>query len=121
MAMAPRRHQPRQSPAKPDWRHYDRSRGTRQDRGYDEVWLRLAKLIREEQHYLCQECLRNGREVVAQGPIDPRTGKHREPPVDHVIPVEVQPDLRLEPSNLQVLCLSCHARKTRSDKRKYGL
>ena len=33
--------------------------------------------------------------------------------VDHILPVRDRPDLSYELSNCQVLCSSCHARKTR--------
>ncbi len=120
MATAPKKYLPPHRLEKPDWREADRRRGTRQERGYTDAWLHLANSVREEQHYLCQSCLAAGTEHVAIGKLDSRTGKHAKPPVDHIIPVHVRPDLRFERSNLQVLCLSCHARKTAEDVRKYG-
>ncbi|MCR4367994.1 HNH endonuclease [Bacillus velezensis] len=39
---------------------------------------------------------------------------------DHIIPIEIRWDLRLTYSNLQMLCHSCHNRKTREDEKKYG-
>lgn len=33
--------------------------------------------------------------------------------VDHVLPVRANPELAFDPGNLQVLCGSCHSRKTR--------
>ena len=33
--------------------------------------------------------------------------------IDHIQPVRTQPELAFNPGNLQVLCASCHTRKTR--------
>jgi 5-methylcytosine-specific restriction enzyme A len=35
--------------------------------------------------------------------------------VDHRLPVRTHPELRFELSNLQVLCVRCHAKKTRAE------
>lgn len=35
--------------------------------------------------------------------------------VDHIVPVDVAPGRRLDDSNLQSLCRSCHAVKTNAD------
>lgn len=40
--------------------------------------------------------------------------------VDHVIPVKVRWDLRLDPENLKSSCHSCHMKKTKEDKKKYS-
>jgi 5-methylcytosine-specific restriction enzyme A len=111
--MSPKRHRPiAGAPRAKDWRNSDNRRGSRQSRGYDEAWLKLAEQVRRDQRGLCQDCLRRGIVLVADGPIDPRTGKPRRPIVDHIIPIRTRPDLRLDSSNLQVLCVPCHARKT---------
>lgn len=98
----------------------DLRRGSRIERGYDQAWVRLSEQVRREQHYLCQPCLRRGVILVATGPIDHRTGKPKRPIVDHIIPVHVRPDLRLDRDNCQVICLACHRRKTADDLRRYG-
>lgn len=73
------------------------TRPSSSDRGYDAEWkkLRDAKLAADP---YCE---------------DPE-GRHEEKvrgrTVDHIVPLPEGP--RLEWSNLQTLCLSCHARKT---------
>ena len=39
--------------------------------------------------------------------------------VDHIIAIRVDPSRRLDPSNLQSLCNSCHIEKTREDMKKF--
>ena len=68
---------------------------------YDGVWRRLRRqhLAREP---LCRHCLAKGRLTEAQH-------------VDHVTPVKDAPDRRLDASNLQSLCRSCHSKKTAAE------
>ena len=85
----------------------DQRRGTPAERGYDARWYKLrAWYIRR--HPLCADCLEEG--VVNATSIE----------VDHVIPVSVRPDLRLDASNLRSRCRKHHSRKTELDKRLYG-
>ncbi len=61
------------------------------------TWIRLRDAHRAE-HPLCEPCLSRSRTT----------------PVDHVhhkIPRESRPDLALDPSNLESVCLPCHNRK----------
>jgi 5-methylcytosine-specific restriction protein A len=84
-----------------DRRQRDRIRGTRQQRGYDDDWYaddgpRMEALIRDR--FTCQirtHC--NGAWTNE---------------VDHIIPIEERPDLRLDLSNLQSACKPCHSAKT---------
>ena len=86
---------------------YDRNRGTTKQRGYDEAWKRIAKQRRALDCYLCQDCHKHG--LVVPSPV-----------VDHILPIHVRPDWRLEIDNTQVLCRDCHTRKTSKDMHKYG-
>ena len=88
-------------------RFYDRNRGTTKQRGYDEAWKHVAEHRRELDCGLCQHCLREG--IVRASRL-----------VDHILPIHVRPDWRLEIDNTQVLCRDCHTRKTSDDTRKYG-
>jgi 5-methylcytosine-specific restriction enzyme A len=88
-------------------RFYDRQRGSSVDRGYDSDWERVAEQRRHLDCYLCQACLAEG--LVTASSI-----------VDHIIPIHVRPDWRLEIGNTQVICHPCHTRKTSDDTKRYG-
>lgn len=67
-------------------------------RGYDWNWKKLRdRFIRKNP--LCARCVKRGDLV------------------DHVVPVDVAPERRLDETNLQTLCRSCHKVKTDEDKR----
>ena len=81
-------------------------RGSAASRGYDSDWRK----VRDQRRLInpfCQVC-------EAQGKVE------RMEIVDHVIPVDVDPSLRLSLDNTQSLCRSCHAHKTKADEAKYG-
>ena len=64
-------------------------------------WKRARLQALNRDHWLCQECLRQGRV---------RTARE----VHHLQPLEEHPELGLELSNLESLCHECHeATKTR--------
>jgi len=82
-------------------------RGTAAQRGYDADWKKLRDWY-VRQHPLCEDCLEEG--IV--------NGKSIE--VDHVIPIDVKPELRLDANNLRSRCRRHHRLKTARDKKKYG-
>ena len=77
-------------------------RGSRTARGYDEDWQRLrAWFLSQPGQNLCTGCRAVG---VVRFATD----------VDHIIPFEsIEDPRRLDPTNLQPLCSSCHGKKTR--------
>lgn len=78
------------------WRQQDAGRARPNRRGYgDAAWLRVRRVI------------------LAAQPVCPCGAPSRE--VDHIIPVAVRPDLRLELSNLRAFCKPCHSRRTMRD------
>jgi hypothetical protein len=76
-------------------RKHEKPRGSRQSRGYDAEWVELRDRYAKSVKGRCEECARRGYLEL---------GAH----VDHIIPVKDDPDLRLEWSNLQMLCWSHH-------------
>jgi len=77
-------------------------RGTRTQRGYSNDWLRLrAWFMAQPDHVLCSICSKLGKTTRAQE-------------VDHIVPFTSTDDpLRLDPQNLQSLCIPCHREKHR--------
>lgn len=84
-------------------RDADHIRGTAAERGYDREWRKVRSQALQRDQYLCVSCRRNERVTPA---VD----------VDHIIPIAVAPELRLDPDNLQSLCRPCHRAKTERDK-----
>jgi 5-methylcytosine-specific restriction enzyme A len=87
----------------------ERFRGTPQERGYDTAWVKLrrAKLAANP---LCEI------QTHCKGMIP----ECRATEVDHRIPIEVRPDLRLVWENLQSACHACHSAKTARESSGWG-
>lgn len=79
----------------------DRRRGTSASRGYDAAWRRLREAKKRDEP-LCRRCLERG--IVREMDL-----------VDHIVPIEVAPERRLDWDNLQSMCTDCHAVKTAED------
>ncbi|GHA11352.1 hypothetical protein GCM10007989_02070 [Devosia pacifica] len=87
-------------------RQYDEQRGNSSERGYDWQWRKLR-----DRHLagspLCVECLASEIVEVA---VD----------VDHITPIRLAPERRLDPTNLQSLCRRHHNEKTRAESRGHA-
>lgn len=92
---------------KEEYQDYNKTRWKHQNdlmRFYNsKAWRQLSKLVLNERYYVCAMC--GGDAALA----------------DHIIPVRVDWSLRLDKDNIQPLCESCHAVKTREEKKKYNL
>ena len=76
-------------------RAHEKARGTRQERGYDEAWLKLREAY-IERHPLCERCAARDLVTVAEE-------------VHHKQPFAGPSDpLRLDWSNLEATCIDCH-------------
>lgn len=85
-------------------RDEDQRRGTRTARGLDSAWVRLRdRAVREHVRVHGWMCPGWKRPPHPVGP-GQLTG-------DHIIPRAVAPELRLERSNVAVLCLACNSAK----------
>lgn len=86
-------------------KHYDRfSRDTKTKAFYNSgAWRKLRNMVKIRDAGLCQMCLVDKKIVAGVE-------------VDHIIPIKVDWSLRLTESNLQLLCRSCHNKKTATDK-----
>lgn len=89
---------------------HDRWRGSARERGYDAEWQALRDAVVIERGCKCERC---GSLVVLRKREVTRTVPVAE--VDHIISIEERPDLRLERSNLRVLCKPCHSRRTATE------
>ena len=65
-------------------------------------WRKMRLYILDHDNFECQVCKREGR-VTTQA--DSRLF------VDHIKELATHPELRLEPSNLEVKCFDCHEQK----------
>jgi 5-methylcytosine-specific restriction protein A len=90
-----------------DQRAYDRTRPAWLVKFYNStLWRKTREAVKRESPF-CAMHLARGE--VAIGGF-----------VDHIQPVRTHPHLKLERSNLQNLCLSCHRSKTRREESQNG-
>lgn len=84
-------------------RHYGQHEGKYQQFYKTTAWRKLSHITLERQP-VCVSCLRRG--IVKKGDL-----------VDHIQPIRTKEgwQRRLDPSNLQVLCIACHNEKTRQE------
>ncbi|MGE3346067.1 MAG: HNH endonuclease [Ramlibacter sp.] len=83
----------------------DRSRGTRQQRGYGRAWEKVRERVLFRDQGLCQPCL-----AATPERITPAVA------VDHIKPkAEGGTDAE---SNLQAICKACHDQKTAEEARR---
>lgn len=66
-------------------------------RGYDKAWYKVRKEILIRDKWICYIC---GKKLIG----DDAT-------VDHIVPISVNPSLRLAPNNLAACCRSCNSKK----------
>lgn len=94
----------------------EKSWASRQDGKHDRYsssqWKRLRDIVIKRDCYLCKAC---GCVVSTEGPKCDRTAN-----VDHIIPHNGDFNLFIDLNNLQLLCQSCHSRKTTSQDGGFG-
>jgi 5-methylcytosine-specific restriction endonuclease McrA len=66
-------------------------------RAYDHAWRKLRLRILDRDHWTCYLCAKKLIGFDAT--------------VDHLIPLAIAPDLRLEPANLAACCRKCNSTK----------
>lgn len=77
-----------------DWKEYKQ----RQNFYHTKEWSQ-TRLLKLHQNPLCEHCALENKLINATE-------------IDHIIDIEDAPALRLDMSNLQSLCKSCHSKKT---------
>ncbi len=99
----PKHRPPHLGPPGAERERYDRWRGSAASRGYDHRWSKLRDAYLRA-NPACVTCTAAG---------DPRPATE----VDHIVPIPVAPERRLDVPNLQSLCHPHHVEKTHRDRR----
>lgn len=86
-------------------RDYDKIRGTRTQRGYDNRWLRASKEFIKGK--VCVTCEKNGIAKMAEC-------------TDHIIPHKGNMELFWDKNNWQPLCLNCNSEKATKEEGGFG-
>lgn len=104
-----------------DDRHklYDKHKRNKESTSFykSKEWKRLREEVYISQQGLCQRCLKQKK--IVTGSYD-KNGRFIRNIVDHIIPILIDWNKRLDKRNLQVLCQKCHNQKTAADKKLYG-
>ena len=89
-------------------RYNETLRNKKHERFYSSgQWKKVRTHIMSRYGGLCRSCAEFDMDVRADV-------------VDHIVPIEINWELKINFDNLQPLCHSCHNRKTADDKKKYG-
>jgi 5-methylcytosine-specific restriction protein A len=86
-------------------RERENRRGSAASRGYDKDWRRVRLAVLDTEP-CCRVCMSEDRVTPAVL-------------VDHIVPLDIAPERRLDRTNLQPLCTLCHAIKTADDMARY--
>lgn len=90
-------------------RNYDKNRRDKIHAAFyrSAEWIRARESVMEQYAGLCAECSK--LDLITNADV-----------VDHIVPLTLDFSKRLEYSNLQPLCHSCHNKKTAQDMKLYG-
>lgn len=88
-------------PNRPGKHSFPTAEPTTRERGYDYAWQKVRR-IKLLQCPLCEDCNELGIVKAAED-------------IHHLIPINANPSLRLELSNLRSLCKECHAKRHGKD------
>ena len=81
------------------------------------TWKRLRAFVLERDHFLCQQCKREGQ-LTAVLKHATQDQSHMTGHVDHIKPHGGNWDLFVDVANLETLCKPCHSRKTIQEMRQ---
>lgn len=83
---------------------YDQQRPTAAERGYDQQWRKVRKVILAGEP-LCRQCELEGRVTIATD-------------VDHIVELSKGGE-KCDPANLRPLCRACHRRRHAAEVRAF--
>lgn len=86
-------------------REYEKLRGTRTERGYNNRWLKASKAFRTGK--VCVMCEKRGVAKLAEC-------------TDHIIPHKGDEELFWDETNWQPLCIACNTAKAASEEGGFG-
>lgn len=101
-----KRHRRAGNEATPQGSQYPDSRSIVRKTIDSKDWKRVKRLVIARDGPICQNHRRNGQDLAF-------SGQYLQ--CDHIVPQHVRPDLIWELSNLENLCVSCHAIKTNEE------